>query len=208
VSTQPSRRQRQPRLPIEVRREQVLDAALKLISEGGYGGVTMDAIAREANIAKPVVYNAYAGRAALLHALLEREERRGLGALAEAMPPQPVDADPAETFITWLRSLAETIASSPDTWRLILLPPDGTPEEVRDRVQAGRDFALAQAQALATSLLEGRRGSAEIDPEMLGHSLFAVCEHGARLMLTEPDRFPPERMVQFARDLLDALGLR
>jgi AcrR family transcriptional regulator len=33
-------------MPIEVRREQVLDAALKLISEHGYQAATMDAIAR------------------------------------------------------------------------------------------------------------------------------------------------------------------
>ena len=46
-------------MPIAVRREQALDAALALIADHGYGAITMEAIAREGNLAKPVLYNAY-----------------------------------------------------------------------------------------------------------------------------------------------------
>jgi AcrR family transcriptional regulator len=194
-------------MPIEVRREQVLDAALDLISEQGYSAVTMDGIARAADIAKPVVYNAFPGRAALLHALLDRESERGFRALAEAMPPQPADADPVDIFMAWLRSLANAIAADPRPWRLILLATDGTPDEVRDRVQAGRQLALAQAQALATALLK-KRGATNVDAELLGHSLFAVCEQGARLILEDSERYPPERVLDYASSLLEALGLR
>jgi AcrR family transcriptional regulator len=45
-------------MPIEARREQVLDAALRLITDRGYDAVTMEAIARESDLSKPVVYNA------------------------------------------------------------------------------------------------------------------------------------------------------
>src|SRR5882757_2405021 len=86
--THGSRRSRQPRMPIEVRREQVLDATLKLIVERGYPAATMEAVARQAELAKPRVYSAYPGRGPLLRALLEREERRVVTALAEAMPPR------------------------------------------------------------------------------------------------------------------------
>jgi AcrR family transcriptional regulator len=195
-------------MPIEVRREQVLDAALKLIAADGYGAATMDAIAREADIAKPVVYNAYPGRGALLHALLDREEQRGLAALAAAMPPHAADGDPADTLLDWLRSLAQAIVANPATWRLILLPPDGTPREVRERVEAGRVFVLTQAQSLATALVRKRTASSRLDPELVGHSLFAVCEHIARLLLEDPDRFPPERVISYAHAALEALALR
>ncbi|HWI06822.1 MAG TPA: helix-turn-helix domain-containing protein, partial [Solirubrobacteraceae bacterium] len=90
MSAEPAPRRRQPRMPIHVRREQVLDAALRLITNVGYGALTMEAVAREAGLSKPVVYNAFPGRTALLSALLAREEGRALGALAEAMPPRPV----------------------------------------------------------------------------------------------------------------------
>jgi AcrR family transcriptional regulator len=168
----------------------------------------LDAIAREADIAKPVVYNAYPGRAALLEALLEREERRGLKALADAMPPAPIGARPAELLLAWLQSLAEAIAASPASWRLILLPPDGTPVEVRERVERGRRFALAQAQTLIRALLEVRLPDVPLDPELAAQSLFAICERVAGLMLEDPARYPPERVLEYAQALLEVLGLR
>ena len=38
------------RVPIEVRREQLLDAAIRLIVRDGYDGVSVEAIAREAGV--------------------------------------------------------------------------------------------------------------------------------------------------------------
>src|SRR6266567_3249561 len=105
AATGTPRATRQPRMPIEVRRQQALDAALSLIIRHGYGEVTMQAIAREANLAKPVLYNAYPRLGPLLMALLEREQARALTALAEALPPQEADTtDPTELLLGWLES--------------------------------------------------------------------------------------------------------
>ncbi|MDT5015778.1 MAG: hypothetical protein QOD39_1938, partial [Mycobacterium sp.] len=86
-------RKRQPRMPIEARRDQILEAALRLITAQGYSAATMEAIAREADIAKPRVYAAYPGREPLMQALLEREEARIIAALATAMPALHGDID-------------------------------------------------------------------------------------------------------------------
>jgi AcrR family transcriptional regulator len=190
-------------MPIEVRREQVLDAALRLITEHGYGAATMEAIAREANLAKPVVYNAYPGRGQLLQALLEREEARGLQALADAMPPRPADADPTVALLDWLRSMAHAIAENPGPWRLILLPADETPDAVREHVQRGRAFALLQARALTTALL-AQRPANPLDPDLTAHALLAIGEQAAKLLINDPDHYTPERLVQFAKDVLRA----
>ncbi|MGH2951523.1 MAG: TetR/AcrR family transcriptional regulator [Solirubrobacterales bacterium] len=195
-------------MPIEVRREQVLDAALRLITERGYGAVTMEAVAREADLAKPVVYNAYRGRAALLYALLEREEARALGALAGAMPAQPLDADPAAALLEWLRSLAGAIAANPAPWRLMLVPADETPDVVRERVQRGRALALEQAKSLTKALLAQRPPITSLDHELAAHSLLAICEQMAALLISEPHRYPPERLIAYAENLLRMLGLR
>ncbi|MFD6157212.1 helix-turn-helix domain-containing protein [Nocardia sp. NPDC060256] len=48
-------RHRQPRMRLAVRREQVLDAALRLVTQHGYAAITMEAVAREAELAKPHV---------------------------------------------------------------------------------------------------------------------------------------------------------
>jgi AcrR family transcriptional regulator len=69
-------------MPLEVRREQALDAALAIICERGYAAANMEAIARATGVAKTVVYDAYGSRDKLLRALLEREEGHILAALA------------------------------------------------------------------------------------------------------------------------------
>ena len=196
---------RQPRMPIEVRRQQVLDAALRLIIEDGYGAVTMEAVAREANLAKPVVYNAYPGRTALLSALLEREERQAFRTLVEAI--RPTDGDPAAALLGWLRGVAEAIAAAPSAWRLMLLPAGETPDVVRQRVERGRAVALEQARVFTRSLLAQRPALESLDEELTAHALLAACEQAAKLMIGDPERFPPERLVQYAENILRALAL-
>ncbi len=71
------RRAYAPRVPPEQRREQLLDAALRLISRDGYAGLTIEAIAAEAGVTKPVVYGAYAKLPDLLGELLDRTRRPG-----------------------------------------------------------------------------------------------------------------------------------
>ena len=188
-------------MPIEVRREQVLDAALRLITAHGYAAVTMEAVAREADLAKPSVYNALAGRDALLQALLEREEGRALRTLAGAMPEGPDEADPIAALLAWARSLAHAIAADPAPWRLMLLPPDETPRLVRDRVQRGRDLAVAQARALI-----GRQPAlAGLDQDLTAGVLVAGCEHAVTRMLTDPAGYPPDRLIAYAEGLLGVL---
>jgi AcrR family transcriptional regulator len=192
-------------MPIEFRRQQVLDAALRLISEQGYAAVTMEGIARAAKIAKPVVYNAYPGRGPLLEALFEREQARALRALAEALPAQT--ADPGESLRAWIVSLAHAVEANPEPWRLILVPADETPAVVRDGVDAGRALVLAQLEPLIQGVIAGRPDLAGLDAELTAHALVAACEAAGRLMLADPKRYPPQRLIEFADRALGALGL-
>jgi hypothetical protein len=73
---------------------------------------------------------------------------------------------------------------------------------VRERVRTGREFALKQAQALASALVGKRPALAGLDTELLGHSLFAICESSARLMLEDPAHYPAQRMIDYAKQLL------
>jgi AcrR family transcriptional regulator len=132
-----------PRLPPAERREQLLDAALDLIAEDGYRGVSMEAIARRAGVTKPVVYDLFSNRGELLMALLEREEENALALLAEVMPSAP-SVDPDELIVEGFRAFLESVATNPTTWRLIVLPADGTPEVVRQHVEAGRATVRAR----------------------------------------------------------------
>ncbi|WP_328608198.1 TetR/AcrR family transcriptional regulator [Amycolatopsis sp. NBC_00345] len=198
-------RRRQPRMPIDVRRAQVLDAALRLILRDGYAAATMEAIAREVQLAKPRVYSAYPGRGPLLAALLEREQQRMVATLAEAMPAFTEDGDVDTILATAMTNLLESATAHPDSWRLLMLATDDTPAEVRDHTAAGREFALQRLRALLDWGRDRRPGLAELDLEIAAQSLLAVGEHAVRLVLTRPEEFTPQRYARFTRSLLGLL---
>src|SRR5919204_3630953 len=96
--TSVARRRYSPRRPREERREQLLDAALSVLDADGFAGLTIEGVAREAGLAKTVVYDTFGGREELLRALLAREQERALSALAAALPEPPLPDDPEQVL--------------------------------------------------------------------------------------------------------------
>jgi len=202
--TDPTRK-RQPRMPIEARRDQVLDAALRLITESGYAAASMEAIARTADIAKPRVYAAYPDRGQLIRALLEREEQHAIAALAEAMPRLSDDIDLPTTLAAAAENLLHAITEHPAAWRLLTLGTDEAPPEAREHYAAARRFALSQLRTLLETGRTNHPWLAGLDLELAAHSLLAVGEQTVRLILTGSPDFTPQRFGGFARSLLRAL---
>lgn len=66
------------------RRSRLLDAAIKVVRREG-PGVSMDAIAREAGVTKPIVYKAFGDREGLTGAVAERFAGELAGALESAI---------------------------------------------------------------------------------------------------------------------------
>jgi AcrR family transcriptional regulator len=200
-------RKRRPyaaRVPAGVRREQLLDAALAVIVRDGYDAVSVDAIAREAGVTRPVVYGVFDGLGPLLSALLDRQQDRALGQLAAALPRDPDLSDLEGLALEAARRLIEQVRSEPMTWQPILLAPHNVPEQVRARIAADRERVAARIAAmLELGLLT--RGGPPLDTEVLAQGLVAVLEHFGRLLLTEPDRFDTDRLVAAIAGVLRAL---
>jgi AcrR family transcriptional regulator len=194
-----------PRMPPSERREQLLDAALEVIAEHGYGGVSMEAVARQAGVTKPVVYDLFSNLGELLRALLEREEGRALAQLAEVMPSGRPAVEPDELVVTGFTAFLGSVAASPTSWRLILMPAEGTPAVVREEVEANRNRIAARLEELLNWGLAARGGPEGLDLELAAQGLIALAEQMARLVLTDSKRYPPERAGDFVRSLLAAL---
>src|SRR3984957_13305443 len=114
------RRRYAPRMAPQKRREQVIDAALSVIVQRGYEGVSIEAIARSAGVTRPVIYDHFTNLGPLLQALIEREEAYALEQLAAVGPATPAAGDPPELFAAGVRRFLDAVASRPDTWRIIL----------------------------------------------------------------------------------------
>lgn len=199
------RRPYTPRMPPEQRREQLLDAALQVIARDGYGGISIEAIAREADVTRPVVYGVYDGLGPLLQALLARQEER---ALAQLMAVIPADADLSrpDRFLTLVvRRLVEVVGGDPLTWRPILLAPDGTPPAVRDRIAADREVVRRRVEDLVRLALTQRPGLA-VDPAIAAHAIVATAEHFGRLIVADPEGFDAEGLLTTIQTLVRSLA--
>lgn len=78
----------------EMRREQILDSAVSYIVERGLSSFTLENVAQQAGVSKPLVYKYFARREDLLKAVLEREYvylgRHKLDVLPDEAPMEPL----------------------------------------------------------------------------------------------------------------------
>ncbi len=193
------------RMSAEQRREQLLDVTKGMVGEDGFHAVSIEAVARRAGITRPVVYGHFGDLPGLLEAMVDREGERALSQLAEVLPTRlSVTGSPREDLLVALRGYLEAVATDPVTWRLVLMPPEGAPEVLRDRITLGRTAVVA---ALAEVVRPGLGSSSESpDPELTARTLSAVSDEAARLLLTDPDKYSIERLLTHADWMLQRLA--
>jgi AcrR family transcriptional regulator len=192
-------------MPPEQRREQLIDAALSVILEHGYGGVSIEAVAREAGVTRPVVYDHFPNLPRLIHALVEREERYSLEQLDQVVPPLPDErdqTDPGEVLAGAVRRFLDAVTERPATWRLILLPLEGTPALVREHVEINRARIVERIEAFVQWSIDRGQLPAELDAELAARAIRDLGEEAGRTVLTDPKRFPPDRYERFVRSVL------
>jgi AcrR family transcriptional regulator len=88
--------------------QRILDAALALAAASGLRHLTMDDVARRAQVGRMTVYRRFGSREALVDALSVREARRCLAAVAGAQDPaEPLDERLADVFVATLKVIRE-----------------------------------------------------------------------------------------------------
>src|SRR5688572_6393367 len=126
-----------PRMAPAARRRQLLDAALAIIAEQGYEAATIEAIANRVGVTRPVVYSVFANIDDLLLTLVDRQERRTLAGVEQAV--RDTGAGPGALIRDAMQEFLRSIEAAPDGWRVILQAEDSAaPAEVRRRYSRGR----------------------------------------------------------------------
>lgn len=186
------------------RREQLLDVTKRLVGEQGFHGLSIETIAKRAGITRPVVYQHFEDLDALLEAMLEREALRALSQLGAILPQElPDGAERGDALLGALRGYLETIEADPVTWRLVLMPPEGAPRVLRETVERGREAVVAAlAQVVGPGLTPERPSP---DPQLTARLLSSVSDEAARLLLSDPEEYPIERLMRHAEWLLHEL---
>ena len=168
------------RMTGEQRREQLLDATKAIVVEDGFHAVSIEAVARArrdhaADRLRPLRGSA----AALLEALVDRESLRALKQLPENF----------DDLLGALTAYLEAVRNDPDTWRLVLMPQEGAPRLLHERIAAGRAAVVARlAQALPAGSAAGSRA---VGAHALGLRRRGRAAHAAGLEV--------ERILQLTR---------
>ena len=186
------------------RREQLLDVARAIVSRSGFSAISMEAVARAAGVTRPVVYEHFDRLDNLLEALVDRESGRALAQLTATRPRRTPGGDPREDLVTSFRAYLEAVEAEPETWRLVLLPPDGAPERLRELITTGRSWNLGHLSELVAPGVAP--GAESPDPALTARLLSHVAEESARLLLTNPAEHPVERHIAHARWALAMIG--
>jgi AcrR family transcriptional regulator len=186
--------QRRPyaaRLSVPARREQLLDAALEILCRDGYGALSVESIARESGVTRPVVYNVFEGLDDLLGALLDRQEQRAVTALLAVLAELPPPTDVRRYLTRTIKGLAALVADDPRTWAPIFLVGPDTPDAVRERVATARELVRTRFALLLAAVAPARA-----DVGILSHALVAMGEYFARLLLSDPDAVDTDRLAE------------
>lgn len=201
--TDTSRQQKRayaPRMAPEERREQILDAVLRVIVSHGVHKVSMDSVAKEAGVARPVLYGHFKDSDALLRASLEREEAGALAQLNEVLPA-PGDGSPVDAAVSSVRRYLAAVLAAPDRWRAILTLVDSSTPTFQRHLERGRAAVVAVLEDLVRwAVTDGLDD--DTDVELLARMLLAFLFDAARLALTQPDDYPPERIEAFAERVI------
>lgn len=170
---------------------------MEMIGEQGFQGVSIQSVARRAGITRPIVYEHFGSLHGLLDALVKREMAEALAQVSESALSDLGEGDPSELMLESLATYLAAVESHPKTWRLVLTPPEGAPELLRKRIIRGRAEVLKSiTDAVSPGSLPGDLSE---DPELTARILSAMADEYARLVLSDPKQFPPERLLEHAR---------
>lgn len=184
----------------------MLDAALRVWSDVGAGGVTMAAIAEAAAVSKPVLYECFANKDAVLLALLEREERRLLSTALASLPTSIDVDDPHADTVAAYRSFFEAVITHPLSWRVVFdaqRPFSGAvPAVVARRYAEGRGEVVRQVSTLlaVTSLAPAFRGEAEL--VILAEHAVSLAETNGWLLLQPGTSWRADTLAEVVARLL------
>ncbi|MDQ3890018.1 MAG: TetR/AcrR family transcriptional regulator [Actinomycetota bacterium] len=193
-------RERRRRLPSDVRRERILEAATRVFAERGYDATSFGDIAKVAGITRPVVYDHFKDKAELHLLLLERERDR----ILEHVTVQLVaDASAEDRVSRALDAYFDYVETHPYAWRLLFREAAGDTKMANSQRRIQSEAHLAVATILAkergSKILSGRDKEARL--QMLA-ALWGSATNGLARWWYDNRQVPRKDIVATAMDAL------
>jgi AcrR family transcriptional regulator len=180
------------------RRAQLLTVARRVFGRRGFHSVSMDAVAKEAGVTKPILYDHFSSKKDLYLALLDADLSSLLDRVKEALD-SPIGN--RERIRASFRAYFDFVDEHAEGFRLLMQETVGPERDFRERVKGVRDMILSE---VADLIVRESRGLMDRErAEIVALALIGLAETVAQ---RNPGG-PPEKRHE-AVDLLVQLAWR
>jgi AcrR family transcriptional regulator len=185
------------------REREILEAAERIFGERGYQGTSMDDVAAEVGVSKPLIYQYYGSKDGLFLACLARLRIQLLDTVSDAVMAAP-DAEDAlyAGFVAWF----EFLDDHPQAWSVLIdegmlgmSPAAGPAAAATDEVRAA--FIELIAAMVRMNLPPGRTAD-EDEIQIVAQSISGATERLAIWRYRVPAPPSPEKVARTLQDLL------
>lgn len=190
-------------MSVEDRREQILDAVRDLVDREGFHSVTLDRIAQACGITRTLIYQQFGNLSGLLLTMVDREFERASTAFQQATTRPPARGQ--SQFAAGVAAVLEAVDADPATWRMMLMPSQGGPPELYERLARGRALTRAHLDGVLDAADPASFSLTNPDRELAISLLHAASEELVRLRLEDPQAHTIERLLVQAEWLSHAL---
>ena len=166
------------RLPRAVREQQMLDAAVQMFSVNGYHETSMDAIAAEAQISKPMLYLYYGSKEDLFGACLNRELGRFIDAVRAGVD---FTQNPKDLLRNTIGSFLRYIDTNRASW-IVMYTQATSSQAFAHMVREGREQIIELVAGLIRA--GSRNPRSEREHEMMAVALVGAGEAVANRLST------------------------
>lgn len=167
------------RLTRDERRQRILDSAARVFGRHGYDRASIEEMADEAGITKPVIYHHFASKRDLYIALIELYR----GELLAFMGKRAVnESSPEGRLRGGLDAFLEFVETHPQAWRILLRDPPPSDEAIVNAHRRVQD----RARATLVSLLAAAP-TADHPTDPVGDDLVIEREMAAEVIKTAAD---------------------
>lgn len=189
------------RMPAEKRRAQLLDLALDIVVSEGFSALTIDRLAREAEITRTNIYTLFENHDGLMCSLVNREVEFALNDLKTIMA-LPVSTNLHEAANEYLTATLKMAKKSPKSWHLLLNPPESAPQELLKQISEGRQFARSLVSETLESRIYKPYDLEPKDKELTSYVVHLVLEDMVRQYLENSRRFSKARLLRLLENTM------
>ena len=179
------------RVPRAVRERQLLDLAEELFAERGYGGASMEELARRAGVTKPVVYELFGSKEGLFTACVDRTIERLASDISAAVR---AETDPETRLRAGGLAFIRFAAGNRVTWELMSMGG-----KFAEKARAVRSSQAELVRGLMAEM--ATEGTDPRELEVAAHAVNAAYEGVAHWMWDHPD-VPIEQIADWIADVL------